>query len=266
MAVISNTAKQRLLAGKPALGFQASLMRGPAVPQIARAAGYHWLCIDGEHGSTSISDSVQLCIASLPAGIAPIVRARQQALDEAARALDNGAQGVIVPNVNDAREARDMVEALRYAPLGARNWGANGVQFAYEVPNVAQAQVEMDHEILLVAMIESAEGVANASEIAATEGVDVLFIGGVDLSLGLGVPGQFGHPRVQAAFESVAAACRQHGKHLGMGGIYDEEWTVRYMGLGARFVAGGSDQAFVLAQARARARFLESCAQSSKTH
>jgi len=265
MAVTPNTAKQQLIAGKPALGFQASLARGPAVPQLARAAGYHWLCIDGEHGSTSISDTVQLCVASLPAGIAPIVRARPQALDEVARALDNGAQGVIVPNVNGAREAGNMIEALRYAPRGGRNWGASGIQFGYETPNVAQAQIDMDNEILLVAMIESAEGVANAGEIAATDGVDVLFIGGIDLSLGLGVPSQFGHPRMQSAFETVAAACRQHGKHLGMGGIYDEEWTVKYMRLGARFVAGGSDQAFMLAQAKARARFLESCAQSSKT-
>ncbi len=260
MSIIFNASRQQLLSALPAFGFGASLTRGALVPQLAKAAGYHWLSIDSEHGTFNLAEVAQLCAACLPVGITPMVRVRSDALDEAARALDNGAQGVIIPNVHGEQEARDAVRMLRYPPLGRRNWGASGVQFAFDMPGVARAQVEMDEQILLVAMIESKQGVTNAARIAAVPGIDVLFIGAIDLSLDLEIPSQFGHPMMQQAFETVSQACRANGKYMGMGGIYDEEWTVKYMGMGAHFVAGGSDQAFMMTQAKARALFLQKCA------
>jgi len=192
VAVTPNLAKQRLRAGQPTIGFGVSLLRGAVAPQIAKSAAYHWLSIDGEHGSFTVGEMSQLCAVCLPVGITPMVRVRAPALHEAARALDNGAQGVIAPNVHSADEARHLVEELRYAPMGRRNWGASGIQFGYDIPPVAQAQAQMEEEILLVAMIESDKGVANAAEIAAVPGIDLLFIGGIDLSLELGIPSQFG--------------------------------------------------------------------------
>lgn len=260
MAVFPNLAKQRLLARQTALGFGASITRGAAVPQMASACGYHWLSIDMEHGSYSMDEAAQLCLAALPARVTPIVRSRQGALDEAVRLLDNGAQGIIVPNVDTAEQARSIVDALRFPPMGRRNWGISGIQFGYEVPAIDKAQAEMESEILIIAMIETAQSLSNAAAIAAVPGVDLLFIGGIDLSVSLGVPMQFGHPEMQSAFETVARACARHGKQLGMGGIYDQAHTRRCIEMGARFVAGGSDQAFMVANARARSQFIESCA------
>ena len=260
MALVPNSTLQRLRRNQPALGFGVSQLRGAMAPQLACAAGYHWLSIDTEHGAFTVGEVAQLCIAALPVGITPIVRVRAQALDEGARALDNGAQGVIVPNVNTVHDAKRLVEAFRYPDKGSRNWGPSGVQFGFDVPSAARAQAEMDAEILVIAMLETAQGVANADAIAALPGIDMLFFGAVDLSIDLGIPGQFGHPLVQQAFRDASDICRRHGKYLGMGGIYDEQWTSLYMALGAQFVAGGSDQGFLLAEARTRARFLDRCA------
>jgi len=247
-----------------ASGFGVSLTRGAAVPHLASAAGYHWLVIDGEHGAFTLHDVVQLCTASLFAGVTPIVRARMQALDEAARALDNGAQGVIVPNVNTAAQAKEIVDQLRYPPTGSRNWGPSGIQFGYQVPAPQEAQAAMDGEVLIAAMIESEEGVANAAGIAAVNGIDLLFVGGIDLSIALGVPSQFGHSRMLQAMETITAAARASGKHVGMGGIYDQELTARFIRMGALFVAGGSDQAFMLGAAKSRSSFIDQCATASR--
>lgn len=262
MAIIHNSTLARLRRHQPALGFGVSQLRGALAPQLAQAAGYHWLSIDTEHGAFTLGEVAQLCMAALPTGITPIVRVRAQALDEGARALDNGAQGVIVPNVNTVQDAKRLVEAFRYPSKGARNWGPNGVQFGFDVPPAAQAQADMDAEVLVIAMLETAQGVANADAIAALPGIDMLFFGAVDLSIDLEIPGQFGHPLIQQAFRDASAVCKRHGKYLGMGGIYDQEWTRLYMSLGAQFVAGGSDQAFMLQAAKARANFLVACAQT----
>ena len=119
-----------------------------------------------------------------------------------------------------------------------------------------QAQAETNDEILVVAMIETAEAVANADAIAATPGIDVLLIGTSDLSADIGVSGQIGHERVQAAYRTVIDACAKHGKYPGMGGIYDDVWAKTYIGWGARFVLGGADQMFIMQAATARAKFL----------
>lgn len=261
MPIVFNSALHRLRNHHIALGFGVSQLRGVMAPQLAKAAGYHWLSIDCEHGAFTLSEVTQICVASLPLGITPVVRVRPQALDEGARALDNGAQGVIVPNVNTVEDARRLVDAFRYPGRGSRNWGPNGVQFGFEIPPVGQAQKEMDKEVLVIAMLESAQGIANADAIAAMDGIDMLFIGAVDLSIDLGVPGQFGHERIRKAFRDTSDICQRHGKFLGMGGIYDQELTRNYMAMNAGFVAGGSDQAFMLAEARKRARFLEECSE-----
>ena len=105
-------------------------------------------------------------------------------------------------------------------------------------------------------MIESAEAVRNAEAIAAVEGIDVLFIGTSDLTADMGISGEIGHARVTEAYEKVGAACRRHGKTLGMGGVYDKEHASRYIKLGARFVLTGSDHNYLVAGAKARVEAL----------
>lgn len=260
MTLIANRTLRKLAAGELALGFSLHHLRTAAAPQLAAAAGFDWLFIDTEHGAFSVQEATQICLAALPSGITPIVRVCAGALDEATRALDNGAMGIVVPHVNTRAEAERVASAFRFPPLGHRSWGGPPAIYGFQPPPPAEAQAAINGEILVSAMIETPEAVANARAIAAVPGIDALLIGTSDLSAELGVPGQAGHEKVQAAYEEVGAACRAAGKILGMGGIYDERWAAHYIGRGARFVLGGGDHGFILAAATARSRFLRGLA------
>jgi len=127
--------------------------------------------------------------------------------------------------------------------------------YGYQPPAMAQAQKAINAEILTVVMIESPEAVGNSDAIAAVDGVDVLLICTSDLSSELGIAGQMGHPRVIEAYATVGAACKKHGKVLGMGGVYDEENASRYVGMGAKFVLTGSDHSYIMTGANERSGF-----------
>ncbi len=223
---------------------------------LAAAAGHDWLFIDMEHGALSVHEATQICIAALPSGVTPIVRICAGALDEGTRCLDNGALGVIVPHVDTAERAKEIAHAYRYPPLGHRSWGGPPAAFGFAPPGNAEAQAALNDAVLVVAMIESPQAVANAREIAAVEGIDALLIGTSDLTAELGISGQIGHAKVTEAYEKVGAACKAHGKALGMGGVYDKENASRYIKGGARLVLSGSDHNYILAGAKARSEVL----------
>ena len=105
---------------------------------------------------------------------------------------------------------------------------------------------------LLILMIETPRAVKNADAIAAVEGVDVLLIGTNDLCMEMGIPGQFDHPDVAAAYDTVIAACHKHGKHPGMGGVYDPAMMAQYVDKGMKFILSGNDMAFMMAGAKAQ--------------
>ena len=259
--ITPNATLHRLRAGKMALGFGVHHLRTAAVPMLAHAAGYDWLFIDTEHGAFSVQEATQLCLAALPLGITPIVRVCAGALDEGTRALDNGAQGIVVPHVDTPAQARQVAEAFRFPPNGRRSWGGPPFAYGLRAPASDVAQAEINREVLVVAMIETGEAVANADAIAAVPGIDVLLFGTNDLTGDLGIPGQLGHARVQEAYCSVAECCRRHRKVMGMGGVYDETLARTYMAIGARFVLGGGDHQFLMSAATARADFLRGCAE-----
>ena len=255
MPLVLNVAKRRMLAGEVALGFGVHHLRSAATPTLAAASGHHWLFLDNEHGAFSVNEIAQLCLASLPSGVTPIMRCCAGAIDEATRALDNGALGIVMPHVDTAEQAQRLADALHYPPRGRRSWGGPPAVYSFSPPPMVEAQAAINDEILTVTMIESPQAVEGADAIAAVDGVDVLLIGTSDLSSELGIAGQAGHPKIVAAYERVAVACRKHGKILGMGGVYDEENASRYVGMGARFVLTGSDHSYIMTGANARTAF-----------
>jgi 2-keto-3-deoxy-L-rhamnonate aldolase RhmA len=256
MPIAPNFARQRLQKGELALGFGVHHLRTPAVGMIAASSGFDWLFIDMEHGAMSVDDATRMAMAALSQGVTPMVRCCKDALFEGTRCLDNGAMGVVVPHIDNADEARDVVRAFRYPPLGERSWGGPPAQYAFQVSDTAAAQKELNEQIMVTVMIETPEAVANADAIAAVPGVDCLMIGTSDLTASMGIAGQIGHPDVRAAYAKVAAACKAHGKVMGMGGVYDEKVAPDYIALGARFLLSGSDHAFLMAGGGARAKYL----------
>ena len=256
MPLVQNTALRKIRAGQLAIGLGLIHLRTAASAMIAQASGFDWLFIDTEHGAHSIQEATQICLAALPTGITPIVRVCADALDEGTRALDNGAMGIVVPHVNDAAQARRIVEAFRYPPQGHRSWGGPPAIYGYQPPGAAEAQAAINGEILVCGMIETPGAVERIEEIAAVDGIDCLMIGTSDLSAELGVSGEIGHEKVQDAYRKVADACRRHGRVLGMGGVYDREWAGRYIGLGARFLLGTADHGALMTALGERSRFL----------
>lgn len=258
MTTVQNLTRRKLQTGEVALGFGVHHLRTAATGLIASLADHDWLFIDMEHGAFSLDDVAQISIGALSSGVTPLVRICADALDEGTRALDNGAAGIIVPHVDTVDQARRLAQAFRYPPIGTRSWGGPPPLLAYRVPGNAQAQAALNPEILVVAMIESEEGVANAPAIAAVDGIDGLLIGTSDLSAEMGISGQIAHPRIEEAYGAVGEACRKSGKFLGMGGVYDQEVAERYVSLGARFILTGSDHSYLVAGAQARSNYFRS--------
>src|SRR5262245_16324915 len=195
MPLIESTTKQKLKRGELALGFGVHHLRTAGTAMLAAASGHDWLFIDMEHGALSVHEATQLCIAALPTGVTPIVRICAGALDEGTRCLDNGALGVIVPHVDTVEQAKAIAQAFRYPPIGHRSWGGPPAVFRYEAPGNAEAQATLNEAVLVVAMIESPQAVANADAIAAVPGIDALLNGPSDPTAELGVSGPMGQPK-----------------------------------------------------------------------
>ena len=256
MDIIPNRAKQRLAAGELALGMGVRQARTVDIATVAKTSGFDWLFIDMEHSSMDVDVASQLAMASLAVGITPIVRVPGHEHYHASRLLDNGAQGIVAPHVDTVEEAKRIVSACRYPPLGHRSLAGAPPQLGFRSVPAAEAMPLVNAATLVTVMLETPKAIANADAIAQVPGVDVLLIGTNDLCAEMGIPGQFTDPRVEDAYRSVVAACARHGKHPGMGGVYEPKLMEKYIGMGMRFILGGSDLSFLMAGARARADVL----------
>lgn len=255
MPAVRNVARERLERGELSLGVGIRIVRTVEIAKAMMSAGLDWLFIDLEHGALSIETASQIAVAALDAGIAPIVRIPNGEFSIATRLLDNGALGIVVPHVETPDEARLVVEKLRYPPQGRRAVFGSVPQLDFK-PMTPADMTALNAANLITVMLESPKAIENASAIAAVPGIDVLLIGTNDLCVEMGIPGELGHGRVTAAYERMIAACREHGKWPGMGGIYDEPLMQRYIGMGARFILAGGDLGFLLGAATDRAEFL----------
>jgi 2-keto-3-deoxy-L-rhamnonate aldolase RhmA len=203
-----------------------------------------------------LDTAVQISVAALTADISPIVRVPARQYSLATRVLDGGALGIVMPHVDTAEEARAIVDHLKYPPLGHRSMAGGMAYFGFRAVPTGEAAATMNRETLLVVMLETPHAVANAEAIAAVEGVDVLLVGTNDLMMEMGFPGQFGHPEVARAYQTVVAACRKHRKWPGMGGVYTEELLAKYVAMGMRVIIAGNDLGMLMAGASQRAKFL----------
>jgi 2-keto-3-deoxy-L-rhamnonate aldolase RhmA len=252
MPDIKNVTKQFLLGGGLAIGVGLRQARTVDIAKAMKTAGFQWMMIDLEHGGMSVDTACQIAVAAQDAGITPLVRIPPHACHYAPRVLDGGAQGIVIPHVDDAETAKRMVSNCRYPPLGRRSVTALLPQLDFAPVPVGEAASAVDEATLIVVMLETRQAIINAEEIAAVPGVDVLLVGTNDLCMEMERPGEFDHSDVRAACEAVVTACRRHGKHVGIGGVYRPEFIRRYVEMGARLVLSGTDLTFLLSGARAQ--------------
>lgn len=230
--------RARLLAGEVALGTMLFEFNTFGVPRILSDAGADFVMIDLEHTGWGIPQVLPLLATARAEPIAPIVRVQGSARHQVSAVLDAGAAGVMVPMVADAAEAERVVEAARFAPEGGRGFG---MIYPDQISNgVPQATAAADAETMVVLFIETMEGLENVEEIAATPGVDVLWVGEYDLSMSMGIPGALDDPRLHEAEARVVAACEEAGIAAGiLAGTVEIAHSMRERGF--RMIALGTD-------------------------
>jgi 2-keto-3-deoxy-L-rhamnonate aldolase RhmA len=248
---ITNRMQERLARGEVALCMATRLARTADIAMIADSCGFDAFFIDMEHCTISLDDAAQICVAALPVGVTPLVRIAGHQFEDATRLLDMGALGIICPNVSTRVEAESFVCACRFPPLGERSVGGAGPLQGYRATPLAEVNKQGNAATILIAMLETPDGITNADAIAAVPGIDVLLIGSNDLCTAMGIPGDLKSPKLRSAYESTAKACKARGKHLGVGGIRaDVEHVAELVKVGARFVIAGSDVQYLIKSAR----------------
>ena len=232
-----NRFRQDLIAGRRLIGCWASL-GSPITTEVLGVAGFDWILLDAEHAPNDVLTLVPQLMALKDSVSAPVVRPPSNDAVVIKRLLDAGFHNFLVPFVESADEARRAVASTRYPPAGIRGVSVSQRSNRYgAVPDYFRV---VNDNIAVMVQIESRAGVSAAASIAAVDGVDGLFVGPSDLAAAYGYLGAAGHPEVQDAMAQVFTAARTAGKPFGILAPVEAD-ARRYLGMGATFVAVGSD-------------------------
>jgi len=247
--------KARLAAGETLFGTFLTL-GSPLAAESLGLAGFDWLLVDLEHGGGDESQLLGQLLGARAAGVHALVRVESDVRGRTARSLDLGVEGVMCPQINSAEQAEAWASALHYGPAGSRGiaFFHRGARFGTETDPVGAAR----ERTLGIAQIESPEAVEAVEEIAAVDGVDVLFVGPSDLSYSMGIFRQFEDPHFRAAIERVVEAAAAAGKTAGIF-LTAIDQIAPAIADGFRMIAIGSDGGFMMqaaAQTVAEARKL----------
>ena len=233
-----NRLKARLAAGEKSLGTWLQSAE-PTFAEMASIAGFDFLIIDQEHGAGDRQAAVDAMRAASAGPATVIVRVPSSDPTYIRRLVDAGVEGILVPMVETAAQARAIVDCCKYPPRGSRG-SAWDITRASSYGFAANYYAEADDNLLVIVQIETAAAVANAREIAEVEGVDVVFIGPTDLSGSIGLPGQTGAPEVEALIARAVEAARAAGKPLASVPRVGRSWQ-QVLDDGFAMVASGSE-------------------------
>jgi 2-dehydro-3-deoxyglucarate aldolase/4-hydroxy-2-oxoheptanedioate aldolase len=245
--VQTNKVKQALKAGNAVTGPIVSETRTIGILKKFKAAGHDFLFLDMEHAMFDWETMVNLVQGALLADIAPIVRVTDLSYQLVARAMDTGAMGVILPRVETREQVEQAVSFAKYPPLGRRGAGGDA-RTGFVTMGVKEAVDWANAETMVVVQIESLAGVDVIDEIASVPGLDVVCIGPQDLSISMGLHGQFTHPDFVATLQKVVDACNKHGVATGMVERQAESHRVWYE-MGMRFLVTNTDSNMIFQSA-----------------
>lgn len=206
-----NEVKHALQSGQVQLGLNFGQLRSSEIPILLAKAGFHWAFIDTEHGGFDLETVQDICRVARLANLCPLVRVADLQYSLVARALDCGAQGVIFPRMEDPRQLETALSWTKFAPVGIRGYGLLPSQVEYGGLGFGEIIEHVNANTMTVLQIESKRGVEARDEILSVPGIDAVMIGPADLSISLGVPGQFQHPSVISAMEAIRDTCVAKG-------------------------------------------------------
>lgn len=239
-----NKVKKALQEGKLQLGCSFAQLRSPAVATILGKAGLDWCYLDAEHGPFDFETLQDLCRAAIAAGMAPIARIADVQYHLIARTLDCGAMGILLPRIESPEILAKAVSWTFLPPKGVRGYGLTQHNVDYEPVSIAQIIEHVNANTMLVFQIETQAALERREELLSVPGVDAVMVGPADLSISLGIPGQFENPKLIDAIDKIIESCNKHGVAPGihMRPLHLAKfWRDR----GMRFLSTGGDALFL---------------------
>jgi len=234
------TIKQRLQNGELVLGIMLSQVRNPNIAYMLAQCGFEFFIIDNEHGTYSVETISDMIAAARGAGISVIVRIPEITRENILKPLDSGAAGLLIPMVNTADQAKEIIRHAKYPPIGNRGAALRRAHNLYARVNASEYLEQANKNTFIAVQAETPMAIENRNEIASVEGIDCIFVGPFDLSVNLGIPGQTNHPLEVEAIEKIAATCREHKKIAGIL-MFDQELLSYWINKNFRFAVYGSD-------------------------
>ena len=242
----TNHVKHDLRSGKTVAATFVTEFKNPAVAMILKKIGFDLFFLDAEHGAFDRPTVAEICRVARLCDISPNVRVPGKTYQMVTQPLDDGAQGIMVPFTETAEEAAEIVRNVKYPPQGIRGCSTGTVSGEHAAPPVAEFIRTCNKETLIVLQVESPKAVENIEALAATPGVDALLVGPNDLSIALGLPGQFNHPRVNTIIERVIKACR--AADIASGLHADLAVLLRWKKEGIQLLSCSSDVGMIMAE------------------
>jgi len=258
----NNTTLERIRKGETVLGCALQHYRSPEIARVFAAAGFDYFFIDAEHGGFDVETIQDMISAGAHAGITPLVRVGELHYSLVARFLDVGAQGVILPRVESPTLLQEAISWARFPPEGKRGFGVMAPMIDYEYRSFAEIMAHLNNNTLMVVQFETRSAMEHADELLSIPGVDVAMVGPSDLSVSLGIPGEFDHPKLVGCVLEFMRACNAHHVVPGIhcrNDVLAAQWIER----GMRFVGAGSEHNLLFEKARQTATQLRAKAQSS---
>lgn len=250
-----NRVKKALREGRLQVGCAFAQLRLPAVATILGKAGLDWCYLDAEHGPFDFGMLQDLCRAAIAAGMAPIVRVADVQYSLIARSLDCGAMGILLPRVESPEVLAQAASWAFFPPVGRRGYGFTQHNVDYEPVTIPQIIQHINDNTMLVFQIETQAGLDRRDELLSVPGVDAVMVGPADLSISLGIPGEFEHPKLIDAIDKIIDSCRKHGVAPGIH-IRSLHLAKFWRDRGMRLLSTGGDALFLFDKASETVRGL----------
>jgi 2-dehydro-3-deoxyglucarate aldolase/4-hydroxy-2-oxoheptanedioate aldolase len=206
-----NTVKQALREGRVQLGTGFWQLRSPDALRTLAAAGFDWAFLDTEHGNFDLETIQDLARIAVRTGISPIVRVADLQYSLVARALDCGAEGIIFPRVESPELLEKAVSWTKFPPVGIRGCGIGAFNFDFEPVGIPQIIEHCNTHSMVVLQIETQRAFDAREELLSVKHIDAVLVGPVDLSISLGIPGEFQNPRLVDMVDKIIESCQKHG-------------------------------------------------------
>jgi 4-hydroxy-2-oxoheptanedioate aldolase len=243
-----NHTLERLRQGYPVFGCAIQQYRSAELPRAFAAAGFDYVFIDAEHGAFGLETIQDMTNSAVQSGITPIIRVADLQYPLIARCLDLGGQGIILPRVESPDMLLEAISWTKYPPLGRRGFGVMGPQLDYENLSVEKVISHLNSNTMVITQFETRLAMEMMDELLSVKGTDVAMVGPTDLSISLGVPGEFDHPRLIETVTQFIDACHKHGVAPGIH-CRDVAQAKKWVDRGMRLVGAGGEHGLLFQKA-----------------